>query len=253
MKLYNYGNNIVKNIDLKPSGKINFSTGPYDYFFYNSLETEIISIENLKSYSIYVLKKSLRSSITIFDKSKEVSEGSVIQVENEKIKINVEGGKCSLLIAGTSSKHPETKGVFVTEHNKIYKVTKPWGHELWINGNHPNYALKQIFIKSNNKTSLQYHNFKKETNVLFEGDAFLHYQKNINTVKYSNAKLTDIEQVYLKPVSTIDVKPLTIHRIESCSDILLYEASTPHLEDVIRIFDDTNRMDGFIAEEHNSK
>src|SRR5207244_12187069 len=51
---------------------------------------------------------------------------------------------------------------------------------LWINGQHPCYALKKIFIKAGTKTSLQYHRFKQETNVLFEGLAKLHYKKNMS-------------------------------------------------------------------------
>jgi hypothetical protein len=46
------------------------------------------------------------------------------------------------------------------------------------------------------------------------------------------------------------VKPFAIHRIEAKTNIVLFEASTPHLNDVIRILDDTNREDGRINFEH---
>ena len=38
--------------------------------------------------------------------------------------------------------------------------------------------LKKIFLKKNFKTSLQYHNYKMETNLLFSGKANLVYKKN---------------------------------------------------------------------------
>ena len=248
-----YGNINIKKININAKGKVKLSSGPYEYFFYNSKEEEIISFNELKSFSIYFLKISENSSVTINNSPKQILEGSVVQVENDTIQINVKEGRCTLIIAGTNSKSPNIKGIVITEKKDIYKIKKPWGHELWINGQHSCYALKQIFIKAGQRTSLQYHNLKKETIVLLEGKALLHYQKNTENISYLEAKIKDITQVELKPVSVLDTNPLTIHRMESVSDIMLYEASTPHLDDVIRISDDTNRVDGYIFEEHNSK
>ena len=45
----------------------------------------------------------------------------------------------------------------------------------------------------------------------------------------------------------------SIHRIRSNSNITLYEISTPEIDDVIRISDDTNRKSGKIFGEHNNK
>ena len=75
---------------------------------------------------------------------------------------------------------------------------------MWINGKHLCYALKQIFIKSGYKTSLQYHNYKKETIILLDGNALLHYQKNTDKINYLDATTDDIEQVQLNPISIID-------------------------------------------------
>jgi mannose-6-phosphate isomerase len=253
MTIKNYGNNLVKQISTNAPGKILFSSGPYEYFLYNSLYNEKISFNYLKSYSIFVYEKSKDASIKISNIDKEIIKNSVVQVESTEIDISITNGNCSFLIAGTINSVSSKKSVVHSYPDEIYKVKKPWGYELWINGKHPNYALKQIFITQDNKTSLQYHNFKKETNVLFEGIANLHFQKNIETVPYLDATLGDINSVELKHVSSVDVDPLTIHRIEAVSDILLYEVSTPHLDDVIRISDDTNRVDGFISKEHEQK
>ena len=99
------------------------------------------------------------------------------------------------------------------------------------------------------KTSLQYHRHKQETNVLFIGTAKLHYQSNI-AVKIDSVSPEDISTLTLNPLSIIDVVPFTLHRLEAITDILLYEVSTPHLDDVIRISDDSGRPNGRINQEH---
>ena len=53
-------------------------------------------------------------------------------------------------------------------------VNKPWGHELWIaDGESTPYALKRIFFKEGNRTSLQVHKFKFETNYVLSGSGKL--------------------------------------------------------------------------------
>ena len=49
--------------------------------------------------------------------------------------------------------------------NTTKKITKHWGHELWIaDGIRTPYALKRILFKAGNRTSLQVHQYKFETN-----------------------------------------------------------------------------------------
>jgi len=49
-------------------------------------------------------------------------------------------------------------------------------------------------------------------------------------------------------VDTIDVKPINIY---CCKDVILIESSSPEVDDVIRIEDDTLRGDGRIQIEHD--
>ena len=51
-----------------------------------------------------------------------------------------------------------------------YRVEKPWGHELWLELNEF-YAYKLIHMKAGNKSSLQWHEKKIETNYVIEGEA----------------------------------------------------------------------------------
>jgi hypothetical protein len=45
-------------------------------------------------------------------------------------------------------------------------------------------------------------------------------------------------------------KPGVVHRVISVTDYLAYEVSTPELDDVIRLQDDSGRSSGRIEEEH---
>jgi mannose-6-phosphate isomerase-like protein (cupin superfamily) len=178
-----------------------------------------------------------------------MNEGDRVQAEDTAVHLTVQNGPVKILVAGTKTAHPDKKGLFFAKHADIYKVEKPWGHELWINGQHPCYALKEIFIKAGTKTSLQYHNLKQETNVLFQGTAKLHFKKN-SAVENDHVTPADVTTADLGPISSVDVVPKTLHRLEAVTDILLYETSTPHLDDVVRVQDDSKRTHGRIEQEH---
>jgi mannose-6-phosphate isomerase len=129
--------------------------------------------------------------------------------------------------------------------NELKVVVKPWGSETWLAyGEGMPYALKVIFLKKGTKTSLQYHVQKKETNFVYSGRIILHYQKT---------KDAPIEKVELGPKSCIQVPPGLVHRVEAIEDTTLVEASTNHLDDVVRISDDYKRPDGHIPSEHGEK
>jgi mannose-6-phosphate isomerase-like protein (cupin superfamily) len=131
-----------------------------------------------------------------------------------------------------------------------YKVVKPWGYELWLNGEHPCYRFKKIFIKAGNQTSLQYHDLKEETNFLIEGEADLIKQRDNSTSPIDAVTTDDLEAVALASPASIHITPRTIYRLRAKTDILLYEVSIPHLNDVIRLQDDTERASGRITSEH---
>lgn len=253
MKIENFGGNLIKNIGEGAVGKVVFASGPYEYFIYSCQNNETISFDKLNSLTIYVLKKppDTRVKVKGISVKADVQQGDVIQIENYFTEISIVGGGVFLLVAGvTDSLQNKKIGIEITKFQDIYKVSKPWGHELWINKDHPRYVLKQVFIKAGTKTSLQYHNYKQETNVLFEGMGRLHYKKNTKVANdlVSDADLASAE---LRPIVSIDVMPNILHRLEAISDITLYETSTPHLNDVVRIKDDNNRPDGRIESEHH--
>ena len=252
MNIKKFGGNKVKQFNLDCQGKELLGTGPYEYFYYQTQADEEVIFTELKSFSVYVYDKPGSTVVTVDGISDKIERGDVVQSEGMPIRLRVQGGEVRMLVAGTTQSHPELKGLFFTRHADLYKVEKPWGHELWINGQHPCYALKKIFIKAGTKTSLQYHNFKQETNVLFQGTAKLHYRANVQ-IPNDQVKAADTATVEIKPVSSVDVTPRTLHRFEAMTDILLYETSTPHLDDVVRVQDDSKRPDGRLEKEHGAQ
>src|SRR3990167_567112 len=244
-----YGNIIVNQFVLDFLGKKVLSSGPFDYYIYQTIENETISLNELRSFTIYIFDKQSETKIKVNEINYFLEQGDCLQAENCAVDLTTFGGTATLLIAGTTQPHPSLEGLFLTKYADIYKVEKPWGYELWINGQHPCYALKKISIKAGTKTSLQYHNFKQETNVLFQGLANLHYKKNI-LVENDCVSASDISTILLKPISAMYVVPKTLHRVEAITDIVTFETSTPHLDDVIRVQDDSKRPDGRLIEEH---
>lgn len=259
MKQITCGGNIIKALDLatkKEKGLSVFADGDYFYHYVELEAGESHLLSGLLSFSAYVLKKDPSSKV-ILNGEASLDEGDVIQGEKASASLAAIDGKIELLIAGLKEPKADSpilnleQKVSIIKAQNIKKVSKPWGHELWINGEHPGYAFKQIYIKSGTKTSLQYHRFKRETNVLFSGIASLHYKINTQ-VENDFVTVKDLATHSLAPVSAVDVFPNTLHRLEAVTDVLLYEVSTPHLDDVVRISDDAGRGHGRIHAEHQA-
>jgi mannose-6-phosphate isomerase-like protein (cupin superfamily) len=180
-----------------------------------------------------------------------LSQGDSIQVE--QIAGTLQGGDADslLIVAGVSSaigKQPDQALHGSASH---YRVTKPWGHELWLTGEHPKYCLKELFVKPGGRLSLQYHRIKEETLVLVEGRTRLVY-KAAPLVTNDAVRPEHLGSVTLEAITRLHVPPLTLHRYEAETATWLYEVSTPHLDDVIRVQDDTGRQSGRVATEHGN-
>lgn len=125
----------------------------------------------------------------------------------------------------------------LVENGKVVK--KPWGREEWLELNEV-YCYKRLHINKGHQTSFQYHEHKIETNYLIKGKAEVWLENDAGEVIKHQMKAGDY----------FTVRPPKKHRIVALTDVILQEVSTPHVEDVIRLEDDTNRPSGKIDSEH---
>jgi mannose-6-phosphate isomerase-like protein (cupin superfamily) len=114
-----------------------------------------------------------------------------------------------------------------------HRVEKPWGYELiWAQSDQ--YVGKVLHINAGESLSLQYHEVKDETIFLFSG-----------TMRFwAGPALESLEEIHLEAGEAFRVLPGTIHRMQAVTDCDVMEASTPHLDDVVRIQDRYGRVPG---------
>ena len=118
-------------------------------------------------------------------------------------------------------------------------IYKPWGKELWLELN-DKYCYKRIHINAGTKTSYQYHDQKLETNYIIEGTAEVWLENDEGIV----------EKKIMNAGDFFTVLPPRKHRVIAITDVILQEVSTPEVDDVIRISDDSGRGSGKIKHEH---
>ncbi|HEY2479922.1 MAG TPA: cupin [Solirubrobacterales bacterium] len=106
------------------------------------------------------------------------------------------------------------------------RVEKPWGYEIWW-AQTPHYAGKLLHVNAGHRLSLQVHREKDESSYLLSGRLRL-------TQGPSVEELTDKE---IGPGFAWRIEPGTVHTIEALEDSVVLEASTPQLDDVVRLQD----------------
>jgi mannose-6-phosphate isomerase-like protein (cupin superfamily) len=114
---------------------------------------------------------------------------------------------------------------------KPRRVKKPWGHEtIWAET--PLYVGKILHVKAGEKLSVQYHNVKDETIYLLAG-----------RMRFLAGPIgSDLVKVPLRVGQSYRITPMTVHRMEAIEDCDILEASTPHLDDIVRLEDKYGRV-----------
>ena len=120
-----------------------------------------------------------------------------------------------------------------------YRVEKPWGYELWLELNEF-YAYKVIHMEKGNQCSLQSHDYKIEANYVIEGEAEVLLENDEGVME---SKIYTVGTGWTVPLNRK-------HRVIAKESYTALEVSTPHLNDVVRYEDDTNRTSGKIDSEH---
>jgi len=109
-------------------------------------------------------------------------------------------------------------------------IEKPWGKEELIEIN-DGYMMKKLTMWTGHRCSLQYHNIKRETIYVLSGQLRI----------YSGPTQEQLSSKVYGPDETITLAPGVVHRMEAVEDSVYLEASTPEMDDVVRLVDDYNR------------
>jgi mannose-6-phosphate isomerase-like protein (cupin superfamily) len=114
---------------------------------------------------------------------------------------------------------------------EVRRVDKPWGYELiWAHTDR--YVGKILHIRAGESLSLQYHRRKDETLHVLRGELVFRV----------GAEGEPLREVPLRRGMSYRVVPGTRHRLEAVTDCDLLEASTPELDDVVRVEDRYGRV-----------
>ena len=111
-------------------------------------------------------------------------------------------------------------------------IEKPWGREEVIEIN-DKYMVKKLTMWKDHRCSLQLHNHKKETIYVLSGQLRIISgpdQDNLTGKIYTAGE-------------SITISPGVVHRTEGAEDSVYLEASTPEMDDVVRLVDDYDRVE----------
>ena len=113
------------------------------------------------------------------------------------------------------------------------RVDKPWGWEIhWAHTD--KYVGKILHVKAGQALSFQYHRVKEETIYVQSGRIMLTRAEPGG----------EPQKVEMGPGDVLHVPPGLRHRFEALEDTDLLEASTPELDDVVRLEDRYGRDEG---------
>ena len=111
-----------------------------------------------------------------------------------------------------------------------YRIEKPWGHELiWARTDR--YVGKILHVEAGQVLSLQYHERKDESIYVLSGEIILRLQQEGTLIERRLAR-----------GEAFHIHAKLIHQFEAVVTSDLLEASTPELDDVIRLKDRYGRV-----------
>jgi quercetin dioxygenase-like cupin family protein len=106
-----------------------------------------------------------------------------------------------------------------------YRVEKPWGHEvIWARTDR--YVGKILHVRAGHALSCQYHKVKDETLHLLRGELMLRIGPEGR-----------LEDRALRAGESVHIRPGIVHQMEAVTDCDILEASTPELDDLVRLSD----------------
>jgi len=112
-------------------------------------------------------------------------------------------------------------------------IDKPWGWEqIWAKTDQ--YVGKILFVRAGCALSLQFHNEKDEA---------WYFQSGRAEIELAVAGDAVTNREVVGPGVAFHLKPGTVHRLRAIEDTIVFEVSTPQLDDIVRLKDLYGRAD----------
>jgi mannose-6-phosphate isomerase-like protein (cupin superfamily) len=110
-------------------------------------------------------------------------------------------------------------------------IEKPWGKEvIWAHT--PEYIGKILHINAGESLSIQFHHVKDETMHVMSGTGTINFYTMLD-----DGDVTVRESIQVNKGISVHVPPNQIHNVHAETDLVILEASTTHLTDLVRIKD----------------
>ena len=116
--------------------------------------------------------------------------------------------------------------------SEVKRVEKPWGYEILF-AHTENFSAKVIHVRKGEQLSLQFHREKEEVVYVHAGRIELEIGEP--------GRQPDVEVVGAG--RAFHLAPGVVHRWRALEDTVILEASTPELDDVVRLEDRYGRAD----------
>lgn len=118
------------------------------------------------------------------------------------------------------------------ERFEPWEITHEWVHELII-AQTDTYLGKILTYKPGDKPALQYHEHKDESFYLVSGEGWVDYDAG-------DGNLTRIQMF---PGMAFRVPPGAVHSFTALTNCVVFEVSTPHFDDRVRVEGQYGRRD----------
>lgn len=105
---------------------------------------------------------------------------------------------------------------------------RPWGTEDLLALVSKQFSVKRLKVKAGNKGGLQYHRLKDEVQIMISGKMIIRYDLGDKILREKIIENGDV----------VHFPPGLVHQEEAITDCELFEASTPHFNDRVRVEQD---------------
>ena len=101
----------------------------------------------------------------------------------------------------------------------------PWGTEDLLALVSKQFSVKRLKVKAGNKGGLQYHRHKDEVQIMISGKMIIRYDLGDKVLHEKIVEAGDV----------VHFPPGLVHQEEAITDCELFEASSPHFNDRVRV------------------